>query len=722
MIKSFRYVFYIIAILISLPSFASPGLLFKVNATGIPASISITLCLNAKAKLGCQNFKVNGLDLAILTTIPKRQYDGVGIKVNTPGFSVSQSSNQCTPLTNGYCTFNVNDTKSKTIWIDKSNHSLLIKSFDLGVASFEAGPDNVILWTHVKPYINGQNAYIGVKVSKDKQFSKVISTDAVEAPSLHDYTAKIKINNLNPHTRYYYQFFARSLNTNKLLTSEIGQFVTAPDPTLPADFSFVISGDSNAARNTDKTPKNFYVLSHAARKKVNQQALDFFIYFGDTIYSDLVLESPAQTLNEYRQVYQTTRQDPHLQEILKTMSSYVGWDDHEFYDNYPLPTIVPDTPNRFKNGAQAFFEYLPMRVNYQQNPKTYRRFRWGKDVEFFFTDGRQYRSPDILCFYNPFPLPSLENLPGYQDLLNTAPQLESTILQYLNVFGSLSNGLSISPFPQVSAFFNQLYLQAPENKIAQAMGDPSISLVYWVFRLSNNAPNNAPTGVSNPNTCVAQMEENNRTMLGQQQLRWLKDGLAQSDATWRIVVNTTPFLPNLFIGNEDNWDGFEAERKDLYQYIGTQVRNPEKVIFLTTDSHTSLLKRDPNYKIVEIIAGPIAAETQGNLFVVGVSFFFKSLGIDLNDPKTLNEYFNLIGAVFDKATGGNPIYSVNKWIYDTFSYFEPDAYGYTYIHAYRDSKNRPKLEVIPYGDRNYALGKNNPNDVISLISKPLVLG
>ena len=100
---------------------ASSGLLFNVSATGQPANVSITLCLNGKASLSCQNYTVSALNLNITTAAPNHTYPAVGIKINTPGYALGNLGLDCAPSGNGYCLFSVSNTQSANISISKSS-------------------------------------------------------------------------------------------------------------------------------------------------------------------------------------------------------------------------------------------------------------------------------------------------------------------------------------------------------------------------------------------------------------------------------------------------------------------------------------------------------------------------------------------------------------------------------------------------------------------------
>ena len=90
--------------------------LFTVLATGTPANVNITLCLNGKGPLSCQNFNVSASTLSIATTIPNHTYPFAGIKINTPGFTPQG----CTPISNGYCVFSVSNTAPARILISQN--------------------------------------------------------------------------------------------------------------------------------------------------------------------------------------------------------------------------------------------------------------------------------------------------------------------------------------------------------------------------------------------------------------------------------------------------------------------------------------------------------------------------------------------------------------------------------------------------------------------------
>ncbi len=127
---------------------------------------------------------------------------------------------------------------------------------------------------------------------------------------------------------------------------------------------------------------------------------------------------------------------------------------------------------------------------------------------------------------------------------------------------------------------------------------------------------------------ITDTPENNKTMLGKEQLAWLKQNLLNSNATWKIVSSDVPIsIPtgaNASKFGRDGWangidldlsskTGFERELTELMKFI--DYNDIENVVFVTTDVHfPAILKYgadvngdgDP-INAYEIVSGPLSA-------------------------------------------------------------------------------------------------------------------
>lgn len=89
-------------------------------------------------------------------------------------------------------------------------------------------------------------------------------------------------------------------------------------------------------------------------------------------------------------------------------------------------------------------------------------------------------------------------------------------------------------------------------------------------------------------TSGPQVSDTSRTLLGQAQRDWLKARLSASTARWKLIGNQVMISPLRLFGNplnQDQWDGYPAERNKILSFISTN--NISNTVFLTGDIHTS---------------------------------------------------------------------------------------------------------------------------------------
>ena len=120
--------------------------------------------------------------------------------------------------------------------------------------------------------------------------------------------------------------------------------------------------------------------------------------------------------------------------------------------------------------------------------------------------------------------------------------------------------------------------------------------------------------------------QNNKTLLGKEQLRWLEQSLLNSTAIWKVISSDVPTtIPSCFnkqLGC-DNWatesinstfkKTFTRERSDFLKFLDDH--NIKNVVVVTTDVHfptNILVEDDPNHdghKLIyyELVSGPISA-------------------------------------------------------------------------------------------------------------------
>lgn len=152
MMKYLRNIVVTLLLIVYQSAFSAGGLFFNVSATGEPENLNITLCLNGKGPISCQNYNVSALTLIIFTTIPNHSYPFAGIKINTPGYVLSG----CTAINNGYCLFTVSDKTAANIEIKQNNNAPWYPSLE-AFEHYNSGRSHVFSQARFGGSMNGNN-------------------------------------------------------------------------------------------------------------------------------------------------------------------------------------------------------------------------------------------------------------------------------------------------------------------------------------------------------------------------------------------------------------------------------------------------------------------------------------------------------------------------------------------------------------------------------------
>ncbi len=195
---------------------------------------------------------------------------------------------------------------------------------------------------------------------------------------LRDFTRQFTIDGLRPNAQYEVRVETRGVNAEAGQTMT-GRFHTAARPDDPQKVTFVAAtcfGDDD-----QDLPEGFKVYQAIAR--LNPQ---FFVHTGDVIYYDQL----AKTAELARWHWQRMYSWPTNVEFHRQFASYFMKDDHDTWCNDCWPTM--ETPSMgtftFRQGQAIFREQVPM----SETP--YRTFRWGRDLQVWLVEGRDFRSPN----------------------------------------------------------------------------------------------------------------------------------------------------------------------------------------------------------------------------------------------------------------------------------------------------------------------------------------
>ena len=294
--------------------------------------------------------------------------------------------------------------------------------FPQGVASGDPRPGSVILWTRVDPVAGGlpaSGAAVSYLVATDEALSQIVAEGTVETSEAQDHTARLRVEGLEPGKTYHYRFHVAGV------TTQVGRTRTAPaaDADRPVTFAF--------ASCQDFIGRYYHSWQGLLDEGVD---LDFVLFLGDYIYEtigDPTFQSPtpdreiklpeglklgeggnvaALSLADYRALYRAYRSDPTLREVHRRFPFVMLWDDHEFAndcwqdhatDFNEAQGDEKSTPRRAA-ANQAWAEYQPADVvrdaaaPFPDDLTIYRSLSYGKHLDLFVTDQRQYRSDHVI--------------------------------------------------------------------------------------------------------------------------------------------------------------------------------------------------------------------------------------------------------------------------------------------------------------------------------------
>jgi alkaline phosphatase D len=422
-----------------------------------------------------------------------------------------------------------------------------------GVASGDPATDSVLLWTRVTA--PGGGPVRGTwQVAHDRGFAQLVTSGTFETGEARDHTVKVIAQGLKPGTDYFYRF--QSLGG----ISPIGRTRTLPTGKLDR-LDLVLACCA----------MYMYGEFHAYRAIAQREKLDLVLFVGDYIYeygpqgtlgAKLVraVEPPRDTvsLTDYRTRYAQWRRDPALQDAHSRAPWACMWDDHEIANDdwmhgaqHHDPKADGDWEARKRAAVQAYLEWMPIRDPAPSDP-------FGVKRSFAFGDLATLAMPET-------------RLKARTEQLSLMHDLDMDVVD--------GSGKPVT---------DEAVLK-PLDRRALPPGyrlEPDIA----GFRRKLNAPG--------------------REMIGAEQREWLRGELASHRAAGRpwflfgvqcilssyVYPDLTRFAGgnpklaplyamtrhNLPVLNLDSWDGYPAEREQVYDLFEESEAN---VLVLSGDSH-----------------------------------------------------------------------------------------------------------------------------------------
>lgn len=195
----------------------------------------------------------------------------------------------------------------------------------------------------------------------------------------HDATWHFILTRLSPATRYELLVETRPPGGEVSSTVE-GGFTTAPAADDAKRVAFTVTTGQRYTQ-MDVEGGGFRLYNAMLKDRP-----DFFVHTGDIMYYDELAKTEALARWHWQRTYSlATNRDFHRQ-----VASYFIKDDHDTWRNDCWPTMggIYMGDFTFAQGQAIFREQVPM------DEKTYRTVRWGKDLQIWLVEGRDFRSPN----------------------------------------------------------------------------------------------------------------------------------------------------------------------------------------------------------------------------------------------------------------------------------------------------------------------------------------
>ncbi|MBD3630305.1 alkaline phosphatase D family protein [Cyclobacterium sp.] len=229
--------------------------------------------------------------------------------------------------------------------------------------------------------VSGSAGLVRAKVST-KSGRSVFNSSWQAAEEADDFTVKIPVKGLQPNTAYQVDWEAKAVDNNTI-RKEIGSFTTPPSDTEPAPVFFTTS-TCQYFWSFDDERRGFQTYDSMRRLEP-----DFFIHTGDYIYYDK--PGPlAKNLEKARHKWHAMDGWLSLRDFYKEVPVYMVKDDHDLLKDDMYRGKGPYGDLTFDDGLKLWYENVPI------EGKPYRTLRWGKDLQVWLVEGREYRSENTM--------------------------------------------------------------------------------------------------------------------------------------------------------------------------------------------------------------------------------------------------------------------------------------------------------------------------------------
>ncbi|WP_282135721.1 alkaline phosphatase D family protein [Seonamhaeicola maritimus] len=227
--------------------------------------------------------------------------------------------------------------------------------------------------------VEGSFGEIKVKLASKND---TIIIDWTYVSALKDYTYKRKVEGLKPNMFYKVKLIGR-MGKGQPETTVFGSFNTAPDAYDTSPILFT-SSTCQFFWSHDDPERGFKIYDEMKKLKPK-----FHSQTGDYVYYDK--PGPfVKTIEMARHKWHAMNSWPSLKEFYMQTPLYIEKDDHDLLRDDAYPGKKPLGELTFEDGLALWYEQTPI------GDKPYRTQRWGKDLQVWFVEVREFRSDNSI--------------------------------------------------------------------------------------------------------------------------------------------------------------------------------------------------------------------------------------------------------------------------------------------------------------------------------------
>lgn len=231
----------------------------------------------------------------------------------------------------------------------------------------------------------GMTGRVRLHYSTREDLKDATITPWQEVTEKTDLVHQIELTGLKPDTGYHYAAETSSRDGKAIHGRLLGGFHTGPAAAEYTNFTFTAIS-CTGFKDVDHAD-GYHIFPAMARLEPR-----FYVHTGDNVYYDND-DFVANTVDSARLMWQRMHGQPRQVEFHRRVPGYWLKDDHDTLANdcWPGRAVKAMAPLTFADGQRIFREQVPI------GPRPYRTFRWGRGVQIWLVEIRDFRSPNTMA-------------------------------------------------------------------------------------------------------------------------------------------------------------------------------------------------------------------------------------------------------------------------------------------------------------------------------------